>query len=554
MQEYMKTILSALKAWVNKRIKNNTPDWDQSDPNTDGYIKNKPFYTARVKQELVNKTVTLDEDNSYITISNYLQFENNQKYDVTFNGVKYECTAWAADGSVCIGNGNIYGVAGKGEDVPFCCDSYSDGSCYLNVETSGTYEIIIFGAREKVVKIDAKYLPSLNIENGLGIGSVATTYSRTSAPYAFAEGKYASAEGESSHAEGQNTRAVGNISHAEGYMTYAGGYASHAEGEGTRASGTRSHAEGYNSKAIGNFSHAEGSVTYAADSAHAEGSSTIAANSDSHAEGAYTNAMGFTAHAEGYGFTSNARISGAAGGKTYFLSSALTLDKCKTCIGAVVYYSNNTSTSFATIIGCNEDYTVIEVDRTLSEEQAFDNTYVTIRHDGIAAGDYSHNEGFRTIATAEAQHVQGKLNVRDAENKYAHIVGNGAEYGSRSNAHALDWNGNAYYAGDVYVTGDGKNDFAGSKKLATEKAVDEAINAPRDYILLTDQVNGKKYRVFMSDGNLVSEREFDPTTDLVDFEYADNDNGTYTLNSWKGTYKGEPSTEIIVPNQESLIV
>ena len=44
MQEYMKTILSALKAWVNKRIKNNTPDWDQSDPNTDGYIKNKPFY------------------------------------------------------------------------------------------------------------------------------------------------------------------------------------------------------------------------------------------------------------------------------------------------------------------------------------------------------------------------------------------------------------------------------------------------------------------------------------------------------------------------------
>lgn len=34
---------------------------------------------------------------------------------------------------------------------------------------------------------------------------------------------------------------------------------------------------------------------------------------------------------------------------------------------------------------------------------------------------------------------------------YAHIVGNGKDYRHRSNAYALDWEGNGHYAGDVYV-------------------------------------------------------------------------------------------------------
>ena len=41
----------------------------------------------------------------------------------------------------------------------------------------------------------------------------------------------------------------------------------------------------------------------------------------------------------------------------------------------------------------------------------------------------------------------------DAEGKYAHIVGNGTGENDRSNAHTLDWEGNAWFAGDVYVGG-----------------------------------------------------------------------------------------------------
>ena len=46
-----------------------------------------------------------------------------------------------------------------------------------------------------------------------------------------------------------------------------------------------------------------------------------------------------------------------------------------------------------------------------------------------------------------------------------------------------------------------------------------------------------------------------PFTDvLVDFEYTDNGDGTYTITGWKGTYNGEPSTEMIIPNYENIIV
>jgi hypothetical protein len=42
----------------------------------------------------------------------------------------------------------------------------------------------------------------------------------------------------------------------------------------------------------------------------------------------------------------------------------------------------------------------------------------------------------------------------------------------RSNAHTLDWDGNAWFAGDVYVgSTSGSNKDEGSKKLATETLV-----------------------------------------------------------------------------------
>ena len=99
-----------------------------------------------------------------------------------------------------------------------------------------------------------------------------------------------------------------------------------------------------------------------------------------------------------------------------------------------------------------------------------------------ANGQAGHAEGYHTISEFMSQHVQGEYNIADpgsgtaVRGTYAHIVGNGAGDIYRSNAHTLDWNGNAWYQGDVYVgSTSGTNKDDGSKKLATEEYV--GVNA-----------------------------------------------------------------------------
>ena len=78
-----------------------------------------------------------------------------------------------------------------------------------------------------------------------------------------------------------------------------------------------------------------------------------------------------------------------------------------------------------------------------------------------ASGWISHAEGFSTIAASDRQHVQGANNIADTEGKYLHIVGNGSRTSvdtDRSNAHTIDWNGNGWFQGDVYVGGTSQAD------------------------------------------------------------------------------------------------
>lgn len=64
----------------------------------------------------------------------------------------------------------------------------------------------------------------------------------------------------------------------------------------------------------------------------------------------------------------------------------------------------------------------------------------------------------------------------DALGTYVNIIGNGTSTSNRSNAHTLDWSGNAWFAGDVYTgSTSGTNKDAGSKKLATEDYVGTTI-------------------------------------------------------------------------------
>lgn len=125
---------------------------------------------------------------------------------------------------------------------------------------------------------------------------------------------------------------------------------------------------------------------------HAEGDRTTASGAYSHAEGDSTTANGQASHAEGWFTTANGHASHTEGSGT------------------------------------------------------------------TASGYYSHAEGGDTTATRRSQHVQGEYNILDTEGadetvrgKYAHIVGNGS-YNNPSNAHTLDWDGNAWFAGGIELT------------------------------------------------------------------------------------------------------
>lgn len=88
----------------------------------------------------------------------------------------------------------------------------------------------------------------------------------------------------------------------------------------------------------------------------------------------------------------------------------------------------------------------------------------------------AHAEGEYATACTPFQHAEGRANVEDEDGTYAHIVGNGTDDENRSNAYALDWQGNGWFAGDVYVgSTSGIDKDEGSKKLATEDFVTEKI-------------------------------------------------------------------------------
>jgi hypothetical protein len=287
---------------------------------------------------------------------------------------------------------------------------------------------------------------SMNRAAATTIGAYSTTLGlncTADAECAFAEGSGSVAEGDFSHAEGYSTEATNEGSHAEGCQTSANGVYSHAEGQETTANTECAHAEGYRTGAYGDHSHAEGSEseTYG-DYSHAEGNLTQAGGEASHAEGSATRAEGDWSHAEGFYTVASGEYSHAEG--------------C--CI-------------------VNADGTVAMASNAAG---------VASHAEGVswATGDASHAEGFGTIAAGMYQHAQGTFNIEDTAEEYAHIVGNGYATTDqlddvvRSNAHTLDWNGTAWFAGDVFVgSTSGTHKDNGSKRLATEDFVTAAVAA-----------------------------------------------------------------------------
>lgn len=217
---------------------------------------------------------------------------------------------------------------------------------------------------------------------------------------------------------------VGTGSLAVGTTNTVSGNGSLGVGVSNSVTGDYAVAEGYQSTVSAAYSHAEGyqtTVNSGAGGAHAEGYQTTVNTNfgpGAHAEGYGSSATSMGAHAEGQNTTASGVCSHTEGSGT------------------------TASNSYAHAEGQNT----------------------------TASGVSSHAEGYGTIASSLYQHVQGQYNVEDSQNTYLHIVGKGSNDSNRSNAHTIDWAGNAWYSGTIKVGGTSYSD-TNAKELATQEYV-----------------------------------------------------------------------------------
>ena len=415
------------------------------------HIKTQELFTLSADKvlEIYNsdsKMMEFDKPSNIISDGNFIVNYNNKDINTnikTESSVKY---------ILCKDNNiNIVFVLGVNAN-----DSIDENKMVVLIQmlNTGITTTDVILKQQDIKLLNNKYLKDdVAIKNSITIGS--RDAANNIGQYSFSNGKWTTASGDYSHAEGFDTVASGFSSHAEGNSTTASEENSHAEGNGTAALGSCSHAEGYITTASGFYSHAEGFSTIAeGDHSHAEGSGTTAKGEDSHAEGCGTKAFGGHSHAEG----NNTKTPG-------FDSHA---EGCGTTASGYTSHAEGFSTK------AEGYYSHAEGSET------------------NASGECSHAEGDSTIAKGQNQHVEGKFNVEDTANAYAHIVGNGSSNSARSNAHTLDWSGNAWFAGQV--EGTNLPYHISSKKLATVPAndINNIINSDNGIAVNNISINNNR--------------------------------------------------------------
>lgn len=298
------------------------------------------------------------------------------------------------------------------------------------------------------------------------------------------------------HAEGSHTTASWR-SHSEGYMTLATS-TSHAEGRLSQATGKGSHAEGAE---IIEEIKVNGRNVLTTEAAHIDGTIiTVDADITTYLQIGDYITLAPTDTATGFTATDSKKVVeigvwNEQQGTTLTLSSPFRAEN---------YYPGLTDDKGNIV--CPEDG-IIPAGAKLRKAIGTKATNIASHAEGAgtnASGKYSHTEGYKTeanadcahaegnqsvasaaythaegnntSATGKASHVEGRYNVIDNSNtdsggyrKYAHIVGNGTNNENRSNAHTLDWKGNAWYAGSIRIGGTSFDE--GAEEIATKEYV-----------------------------------------------------------------------------------
>ena len=408
-------------------------DWNQNDEAAKDYIKNRICYEAPDK--------LLGEITFTATSANAMTHTNTDD-DMALLAKIQQLTGKGkvikaiVDGQSCVfdadfdrGNfyfhgefsGSVYYNTGRDWNITI-------NNTAVSLTTSQTYAVQFYHIGN-IVKIPDKFLSDKVFEHPVNRGT-----------------------GENSVVEGTKTTATNTNAHAEGYMSTASGAASHAEGHSTIASGKYSHAEGSETKSAGDYSHTSGRSTQALGRA-----SFVVGNGTVASEG-YSTVLGSYNIYEQPTYTYN-------GIKTTFTVSTNNVYYCSRGFSFDTTSGNFTLDSPTTVyFPAGVRLKGYYFSESITSSSIYFQ-YGAVVYTGGGTSQLKITEGFCKLTSAKFSQLE--------KYKYAQIIGNGFSSDVRSNAYTLDWLGNAWYAGDVYIgSTSGINKDEGSKKLATEEYVD----------------------------------------------------------------------------------
>lgn len=326
-------------------------------------------------------------------------FKNRQSYRITFNGTVYDNLVCDYGILVDDGTGSIVGsdtavggawqLIGNKNIYDSRYESTGEPFCIMYVEHGG-------------MKTQGSYYYSSTVGNGILLTRTASSNTLKIERVTIEQEELPKSLFNNYGYGDRTYQNIGNstyprVSLGQGNIVGRGGF---AIGNGNIAVGQFCVATGLENQITGTASFSEGSInTINGSFSHAEGAGNIVNEKHCHAEGAKNTINGYCGHAEGYENTIENNSQG----------------------GHVEGNQNLVSGSFAHAEGYKCE----------------------------AHGEDSHAEGIGTYAGSNCQHTQGKWNTKDTVSKYSHIVGNGTSDTERSNAHTLDWDGNAWYQGKV---------------------------------------------------------------------------------------------------------
>ena len=604
IKEIIRTLYNALV----QKLKNHRGNWEQNDPTADDYIKNRPFYTDENDvmdiipyQPLSNGT----ESYGMITLplTSITPFVAGNTYEVTWDDKKYSCKAKNVDSIPVIGNSDYIDGNDTGEPFLIAIDNMFGGAGIVNYDSK---EHKVGVTCTKIVTLDAKYIPT----SDLGLAPVAYSgnyYDLYGTPTIYSDVvRYGSSQGLTAaqkktaktnigavgYDSNQNlttankTQARTNIG-AVGYETqtltntqkqtarnnigasdFSGSYndltdkptnlATKAEIPDVSKFVEKSHLTDYSIS--GGFNRID-CGTYGSNKYFLSLNNNLI---QFFPMGNVSNANQLQGYVEVRGENNNGLMnlsffSNHMDGDGAIFSGKPRLVNIETPI--YNYDAANkiyVDTAVANLVDSAPDTlnTLGELAAALQENQtvvdavnsAVTNKVDKVEGKGLSTNDYT-DEDKEKLANLNAS--KDSIALIDQVNGYTYILcmreGNLVTYCAAESVEVTTMPDKTEYVdGDQFdttgmvmsvVAQDGSNREVSGYKWSPE-------------VLTTDTT---VVTVSYTEGNDTYTIEVPVTVKskadvLVDFTYTDNGDGTYTITDWKGTYNGEPSTEIIIPD------